>query len=200
MDFELHSPTSRPASFSEKFERLLTNRAWVWPRWTERPPHGLGLGILFVVCAEFALTSHLLRMENLSWYVVRDTGIAALILAFIEGALALITTQAATVFEKQGSTRTLMTFFNLSLVPLLAYLPVTLVLVMSGANPTYRLIFLCVFVVQVLLRWQEAIELIYKLSKTQTMILLYILSAVTFVTLLIGSYIFLFGKLADLLS
>jgi hypothetical protein len=199
MDFELLSEKPRKPSLIEDFERLLVNRKWSWARWTQKPPQGLALIILVAVALELTVSSRLLSGNGVSFSLMGGFGGTLLIVTLIELGMALIATQAAEIFGSKGRSGHVLTFFNLSLTPLLLVLPVTVVTYISGRLAVIRLMLYFLLVVKVLSNWREAIELVYKFTKMQSAIVMYVASGIACVTLVAMAYITLINRVVSAL-
>lgn len=200
MDFEILSENPRPANIIDELERLIAKRKWIWSRWTQKPPQLLAIAVLFAVALELTLSARLVENGGVSMTLLKGFGETLLIVAGVELGLAIITAQAAEIFGKSGKTGALLTFFNLSLTPLLLILPVTVVTYISGRLAAIRLLLYFILLVKVLGNWRDAMELVYKFSKMQSAIVMYVGSAVAFILLIVAAYVALFNHIVNALS
>src|SRR5258708_35498529 len=90
------------------------------------PPYERGWGLLILTALELSLASHLVHEQGLSDLIGSMLRLGLFILV-IESVLAKVSQSAARFFGKTGRFYSTLTSLNLSLSPLLLYLPLTLV-------------------------------------------------------------------------
>lgn len=202
VDFELLSESPRPTNALELLERLLTNRRRQWQLWMENPPHFLGICLLLTVALELAVSVRLFHNQGAGPAFIGQFLGALSLLLLGEVLVLLIASKGGEFVGKKGNFFHGMTFLNLSLTPLLLYLPITLACWLVGGEtlPTLRGLALFMLTLKVLSNWKEAVEATYKLSKVQSAIVMYVVFGLTAFVIVLFMYVAFINTVAGVLS
>lgn len=199
MDLQVLSEKSEKSSLIDDVERLLTNRRVLWQARAAHPPHLLGWTILALAAIETGLTRAFFQGMGWGPAVLQTIGKTFFLFLIPEIVLVSLTSQAGLLFNKKGSAGTLFAFFNTSWTPFLLYLPLNLLFI-KVEQPIIQSLIVFVLFVKVLSNWREAMEIVYKFSKAQSAIAVYVAAGVICSGALAFFYLNLIGRAAAMIG
>lgn len=185
-------PTPFHKILMDQLEEFINKGQSVFKEWKNKPPHILGLIVSFAVALELVITNQLFH----GWGGTR-LFISLLINRFIlilgaTALMVLLTHRTAGLFGKKGKRLVAFTLLTLSLLPFLLYLPISFLVWSMGGSEGLAGILLLVFILKVLADWRSALQLTYRLTPLQSIL---VLSAAGSLVYIIMIAIFLIGSL-----
>ncbi len=181
-------------------EKWLLSRRKALEEWKRVPPHGLGLAILLAVSIEFVLAYRLYHGVRLNASAISSTVNTMIFIAAIEMGTLLITNSVASLFNKRGRILTSFTSMNVSLLPLLLFLPATFFFWAVGGGAVARLLVLLVLIMKVLSDWKEVVRVNYLLSGIQVYMLGGVIGGAAYVLIILFLVLSGFGVIVESLT
>jgi len=194
-------PSSRfDLSQWEKVIQYISERKKVLKMWRSHPPHSIGICVLMGVCLEIQLAKR----------VFFDMGPGPSIFGDFFGILIFIFAaqlfvgytghRVAYIFNKRGKFSTVLTFFNLDLLPLLLYLPATLLIMAGNNSGGLRFLILLLLVFKVFTNWKDSLEINYSLTRWQSALIMGGLSLTLYLLLPTITMMAFYGSIQDLVE
>ncbi len=200
MDFEVLSTEHGQRTIFHEIADFFKNRRRQLQDWESTPPHRLGWFILVFVSLELVLSWRLSNQKGLGRDLVSQTLSVGMLLLLLEMALAKVGQEVGEFFKKKGSFFTTITFFNISLLPLLLVLPLTL---LNWTLPQFSLMVVVVMlflISKVFANFRESLEISFEFSRLQSALVLYLSSGLITVGIFLALYISFFGFIGEALS
>lgn len=199
MNFDVE--TSRPSPNSVgKLMEFLSDRKTHLHLWRNNPPHSLGWIVLLLVSLELVLARRLFHDLGGSPEVIGNFISTVIIVVFIELIFAFMAHKMANLFDLDGRFSTLLTFLNLNLTPLLLFLPITLMIWVSGGSHAIRLLLFLLLSLKIFSDWKMAADINYNFKKWQSAVFV---ATIGFLIYLVIPILLLLGftsSLSDLLT
>lgn len=191
-------PTSRPQLAT--FFDFITNPKKVVKDCSAHPPHSLGIVILLLVCLELVLNFRLLHDLGASPMALSQFT-STLVLIVIAEALVMITAhKIGRLFYKNGDLRTVRTFFNLSLWPLLLVLPFGLFSWTVGLPMFFNGVFLFFISGKILTDWKIILDRHYQFNRWQSALVLLALGGIVYTVIPIVMFFMFIGVIGDFIA
>ncbi len=200
MDFEVLTSREGGRNIFHEVADFFKNRRRQLQDWDSNPPHTLGWFVLFLVALELVVAWRMTQSRGFSREIIGQTISIGFFLLVIEMALAKVGQEVGEFFKKKGRFFTTLTFFNISLMPLLLILPIAL---LNWTLPKFGLLVLLMVVVlftKVLANFRESLEISFEFSRLQSALVLYLSSGLITVGVFIAIYISLFSILSDVIT
>jgi len=168
--------------------------------WEAAPPHSFGWMIFGMLVLELTLSRRLFFQLGIGVPALSQAMGTALLLILVQGLLTKAAADASLYFHKKGSWKTMFTFLNIGLFPMLLFLPLTLAGWAMGWGGAFRLVLFLLLALKVFANWRETLEITYEFNKLQSVIILYVTTGILVFGMVALFYLSFFKFLSDFLS
>jgi hypothetical protein len=200
MDSHIEFPKPETTHLLDQVRDFFLKRRHQLQDWDSNPPHGFGFAVLFLVAMKLTLCNKLMAQTGLTLSFLSQTCGVAVGLLLLELVLANIAKQIGRLYHKKGRILTTLTLFNLSLLPLLLVLPVSLLIYFSGHLQGLGFIITLLLCLKVLGNWREALEISYEFSNSLSLLAIVVTGMGMGLLLIVIINLSLVGLLAEFLN
>ncbi len=185
--------------FSVLFD-FIKNPKSVLKAWSQQPPHSLGILVLLMVGLELVLNHRLVHDLGAAPSAVRQ--FISLIFIILLGEAAVMTTahKIGRLFYKKGNPKTVWTFFNLSLWPLLLVLPMGLVSWTVGLSSFFNGLLLFLLLGKILTDWKIILDRHYQFNRWQSALVVVALGGIAYTLVPIFMFFSILGSISEFIS